>query len=137
MKYAWHTYIYTLAVLLEILFLYLCLLLVQTKEIFPIYVKCTLLQGEPDCLQGLVFVLSGVYESLDREEASELIKRHGGKVTTSVSRNTSYLVLGNEAGESKIKKVGFTLIPTFCSDLNLEKSTVSKMIYNIDSQNMQ
>ncbi|XP_037773561.1 replication factor C subunit 1-like [Penaeus monodon] len=61
-------------------------------------------EGEPDCLQGLVFVLSGVYESLDREEASELIKRHGGKVTTSVSRNTSYLVLGNEAGESKIKK---------------------------------
>ncbi|XP_047498187.1 replication factor C subunit 1-like [Penaeus chinensis] len=61
-------------------------------------------QGEPDCLQGLVFVLSGVYESLDREEASELIKRHGGKVTTSVSRNTSYLVIGNEAGESKIKK---------------------------------
>ncbi|XP_037773118.1 replication factor C subunit 1-like [Penaeus monodon] len=31
-------------------------------------------EGEPDCLQGLVFVLSGVYESLDREEASELIK---------------------------------------------------------------
>ncbi|XP_042886240.1 replication factor C subunit 1-like isoform X3 [Penaeus japonicus] len=61
-------------------------------------------EGEPDCLQGLVFVLSGVYESLDREEASELIKKYGGKVTTSVSRNTSYLVLGNEAGESKIKK---------------------------------
>lgn len=79
-------------------------------------------------MQGLVFVLSGVYESLDREEASELIKKYGGKVTTSVSRNTSYLVLGNEAGESKIKKVRFTLLSIFYSHLNLKKLTVSKMI---------
>lgn len=63
-------------------------------------------QGKPDCLQGLVFVLTGVYDSLDREEAAELIKQYGGKVTSSVSRNTSYLVVGVEAGESKLKKVG-------------------------------
>lgn len=61
-------------------------------------------EGKPDCLQGLVFVLSGVFDSLDREEASELVKKYGGKVTTSVSRNTSYLVVGVEAGESKLKK---------------------------------
>ncbi|XP_063867736.1 replication factor C subunit 1-like isoform X2 [Scylla paramamosain] len=61
-------------------------------------------EGKPDCLQGLVFVLSGVFDSLDREESSELIKKYGGRVTTSVSRNTSYLVVGVEAGESKLKK---------------------------------
>nr|XP_045582058.1 replication factor C subunit 1-like [Procambarus clarkii] len=61
-------------------------------------------QGEPECLQGLVFVLSGVFESLDREEASELIKKYGGKVTTSLSRNTTYLLLGSDAGASKLKK---------------------------------
>ena len=52
-----------------------------------------------------MFVLSGVFDSLDREEATEIIKKYGGKVTTSVSRNTSYLVVGVEAGESKLKKV--------------------------------
>lgn len=60
-----------------------------------------------------MFVLSGVYESLDREEAGELIKKYGGKVTTSVSRNTSYVVLGSEAGESKLKKVSFILSYSF------------------------
>lgn len=53
-----------------------------------------------------MFVLSGVYDSLDREEATEIIKKFGGKVTSAVSRNTSYLVVGVEAGESKLKKVG-------------------------------
>lgn len=69
-----------------------------------------MLQGEPGCLQGLVFVLSGVYDSLDREEAAELIKNYGGKVTTSISRNTSYLVLGSEPGQSKLTKVGLWAI---------------------------
>ena len=44
-----------------------------------------------DCLAGLVFVLTGVYESLEREEMTEIIKKYGGKVTTSLSRNTTYL----------------------------------------------
>ncbi|KAK4324456.1 hypothetical protein Pmani_004904 [Petrolisthes manimaculis] len=61
-------------------------------------------EGKPGCLQGLVFVLSGVYDSLDREEAAELIKEYGGRVTTSISRNTSYLVLGSEPGQSKLTK---------------------------------
>ncbi|KAG7155024.1 Replication factor C subunit 1-like [Homarus americanus] len=62
-------------------------------------------EGAPECLQGLVFVLSGVFDSLDREEAIDLIKKYGGKVTTSLSRNTTYLVLGSEAGASKLKKI--------------------------------
>lgn len=61
-------------------------------------------EGKPECLQGLVFVLTGVMESLDREEATELIKKYGGKVTSSLSRNTTYVIVGNEAGESKLKK---------------------------------
>lgn len=61
-------------------------------------------EGKPDCLQGLVFVLSGVYDSLDREETTELIKKYSGRVTSSLSRNTSYLVVGVEAGEAKLKK---------------------------------
>jgi replication factor C subunit 1 len=44
-----------------------------------------------DCLSGLVFVLTGVYESLEREEMADIVKKYGGKVTTSLSRNTTYL----------------------------------------------
>ena len=44
-----------------------------------------------DCLAGLVFVLTGVYESLEREEMSDIVKKYGGKVTSSLSRNTTYL----------------------------------------------
>ena len=61
-------------------------------------------QGSPDCLAGLVFVLTGVFESLEREEMSELVRNLGGKVTTALSKNTKYLVVGEEAGESKLAK---------------------------------
>ena len=61
-------------------------------------------EGSPNCLNGLVFVLTGVCESLEREEMAEIIKKLGGKVTTSLSKNTKYLVVGEEAGESKLAK---------------------------------
>lgn len=60
--------------------------------------------GSPDCLAGMVFVLSGVFESLEREEMAEVVKRLGGKVTTSLSKNSTYLVAGDEAGPSKLDK---------------------------------
>ena len=59
-----------------------------------------------NCLEGLTFVVTGVLDSMEREEASELIKRYGGKVTTNVSGRTSYLVVGEEPGEGKLAKVG-------------------------------
>ena len=59
-------------------------------------------EGEEDCLDGLTFVITGVLESMEREQASDLIKKYGGRVTTSVSKKTSYLVIGEEAGESKL-----------------------------------
>ena len=50
------------------------------------------------------FVITGVLESIEREEAADLIKRYGGKVTQSVSKKTSYLI-GWDPGESKLSKV--------------------------------
>ena len=61
-------------------------------------------EGSPNCLNGFVFVLTGVCESLEREEMAEIIKNLGGKVNMSLSRNTNYLVVGEEAGESKLAK---------------------------------
>jgi DNA ligase (NAD+) len=49
-------------------------------------------------LAGLTFVLTGTLSTMTRDEARALIERRGGKVTGSVSRSTSYLVVGSEPG---------------------------------------
>jgi len=54
-------------------------------------------------LEGLTFVLTGTLPTLTRDEAKELIERAGGKVSGSVSKKTSYVVAGEEAG-SKLEK---------------------------------
>ncbi|MFM8314085.1 MAG: NAD-dependent DNA ligase LigA, partial [Deltaproteobacteria bacterium] len=54
-------------------------------------------------LQGKTFVITGTLPSLSRDEAANLIRSHGGKVTGSVSKNTDYLVVGEDAG-SKLTK---------------------------------
>ena len=56
-------------------------------------------------MDGLKFVIIGVLESIEREEATDLIQRYGGKVTQSVSKKTSYVVMGQDPGEHKLSKV--------------------------------
>ena len=56
-----------------------------------------------NCLDGLIFVSRGGLESTERErEAADLIKRYGGKVTQSVSKKTSYVMVGQDPGEHKL-----------------------------------
>lgn len=61
-------------------------------------------KGAENCLEGLTFVITGVLESIEREEAKSLIERYGGKVTGNVSKKTSYLVMGRDSGQSKSDK---------------------------------
>ena len=56
-------------------------------------------------MDGLTFIITGIMESIEREEAADLIQRYDGKVTQSVSKKTSYDVVGWDPGESKLFKV--------------------------------
>ena len=60
-------------------------------------------RGEEGPLSGKTFVVTGTLAGFSREGAKEFIEQHGGKVTDSVSKNTSYLVLGENPG-SKLQK---------------------------------
>ncbi len=55
-------------------------------------------------LVGRTFVITGTLPTMSREEAAAFIKSHGGKVTDSVSKKTSYLVVGADPGGSKYSK---------------------------------
>jgi DNA ligase (NAD+) len=59
--------------------------------------------SKSDKLSGKTFVLTGTFPTLSREQAKELIETAGGKVSTSVSVKTNYVVAGSEAG-SKLTK---------------------------------
>ena len=58
---------------------------------------------KPRTLEGVQFVLTGVLASMDRNEAKRVIEALGGRVTSSVSSKTDYIVAGDDAG-SKLEK---------------------------------
>ncbi len=63
-------------------------------------------------LDGLTFVITGTLPNLSRNDAKNLIIEHGGKVTSSVSGNTDYLVLGENPGSKheKAQKLNVTIL---------------------------
>jgi DNA ligase (NAD+) len=69
-------------------------------------------EKKADTFDGLTFVLTGTLPSMTRDEASALIKERGGKVSGSVSKKTSYVLAGEEAGSklTKAKDLGVPII---------------------------
>ena len=62
--------------------------------------------------EGLTFVLTGSLDDFTREEASDIIEKYGGKVSGSVSKKTSYVLAGEEAGSklTKAQNLGVSII---------------------------
>ena len=60
--------------------------------------------GQSEILAGKTFVVSGVFETLGRNELKKLIEDNGGKVASSVSSKTTFLVAGDKMGPSKRNK---------------------------------
>ncbi|BFP43612.1 NAD-dependent DNA ligase LigA [Flavobacteriaceae bacterium GF1] len=62
------------------------------------------LQGQSEILKGKSFVVSGVFETLERNALKKLIEDNGGKVSSSISSKTTFLVAGDKMGPSKRTK---------------------------------
>ncbi|AWH74463.1 DNA ligase (NAD(+)) LigA [Dokdonia sp. Dokd-P16] len=70
------------------------------------------LANQSDKLAGYIFVVSGVFE-MPRNELKKLIEDNGGKVSSSISSKTTYVVAGDKMGPSKLQKaesLGVTII---------------------------
>ena len=64
---------------------------------------------------GKTFVITGTLDGMSREEAADMIRASGGKVAGSVSKKTSYLVVGADAG-SKLAQAEKLGVPTLSLD---------------------
>lgn len=73
-------------------------------------------------LLGLSFVISGVFQHHSRDELSAIIEKHGGKLTGSISSKTSYVLAGDQMGQSKRAKAESLGIPI------ISEETIMKMI---------
>jgi DNA ligase (NAD+) len=67
---------------------------------------------EAGLLSGLTFVVTGTLPGFSRDEVKEFIEAHGGKVTSSISKSTSYLVLGENPGSKldKARELGVEIV---------------------------
>jgi DNA ligase (NAD+) len=83
--------------------------------VWPIEKPVTRQLTEKMRLYALTFVITGTLPGVTRDELKGLIQENGGKVTDSVSKNTSYLLLGEEPG-SKLDKARKLGVPTIGMD---------------------
>jgi DNA ligase (NAD+) len=74
------------------------------------------LDGQTEILKGQTFVVSGVFEKLSRTELKKHIEDNGGKVSSSISSKTSYVVAGANMGPSKKDKADKLGIPIISED---------------------
>ncbi|WP_394760342.1 NAD-dependent DNA ligase LigA [Flavobacterium sp.] len=69
-----------------------------------------------DKLSGQIFVVSGVFEKFSRDELKKVIEDNGGKVGSSISAKTNYVVAGDNMGPAKLEKANQLNIPIITED---------------------
>ncbi|WP_288956274.1 NAD-dependent DNA ligase LigA [uncultured Polaribacter sp.] len=62
------------------------------------------LENQTDKLKGQIFVVSGVFHQMSRNELKKAIEDNGGKVSSSISKKTNFIVAGDNMGPSKLTK---------------------------------
>jgi len=75
-----------------------------------------LLDAMGKALDGKAIVVTGVPPTLGRKNAEKLVMNYGGKLTKSLSKNTSLVVIGNDAGPTKLQKINDLGIETLDED---------------------
>ena len=74
--------------------------------------------GTANALDGVVAIISGVLDSMSRDEMTKYIQRHGGKVVKSVTNSTTMLINDHgTVGPSKRKKIEAKNIPIVSEDV--------------------
>lgn len=79
------------------------------------------LKDQTDKLKGEIIVVSGVFHSVSRDELKKLIENNGGKVSSSISSKTSFIVVGDNMGPSKKEKAEKLNIPLLNENEFLQK----------------
>ena len=82
------------------------------------------LENQTDLLKGQTFVVSGVFETVSRNELKKLIEDNGGKVSSSISSKTSFLIAGDKMGPSKKTKAESLGVPIISEQEFLHKLEV-------------
>lgn len=86
--------------------------IIEKLEEAGVNLKGNVSNKESDKLKDKIFVITGSFEEYSRNEIAEMIEKNSGKVSTSVSKKTSYLIAGEEAGSklTKAQDVGINII---------------------------
>jgi DNA ligase (NAD+) len=67
-------------------------------------VSAAILENQTEILLGQIFVVSGVFYQMSRNELKKAIEDNGGKVSSSISKKTNFIVAGDNMGPSKLTK---------------------------------
>ena len=86
----------------------------RLKEVgIQLAVSAKSLENQTNKLQGQIFVVSGVFYQMSRNELKKAIEDNGGKVSSSISKKTNFIIAGDNMGPSKLTKaqdLGVTII---------------------------
>uniref|UniRef100_A0A6B2KY57 Replication factor C subunit 1 n=1 Tax=Arcella intermedia TaxID=1963864 RepID=A0A6B2KY57_9EUKA len=89
--------------------------------------------GDPSCLSGKTFLVTGNLDFMDRAQAVEIIKKHGGKVAENVTKQVNICLAGNGFGPAKIKTIIERKLPILTEEglfEYLQSTIVGKEIVN-------